>query len=425
MPPDEIDEARFHWVTVDAASILGDARPRTVEELLRKKQPVWRQLYRDWLTEFRWNQVEEFEFLEAAGDPPTPADRETHARHLAALTPSFPQFHAAVGELKQALDSSTGPARRITRLAGRASAAVEEAAGSKVAKEVASGTRSVRRVAGAAAKQGTRATAPKPVLIAPPAPKRPQTAPPPKRAPATPLGPELPAHTESPSLNEFAVSTAWAIYEFLGSEHLTTYVSWGWQLVGQLEWFGGEIGAHLARVGALMEEVTGWRQNAQAGAEGLQAALATGTPAALPEAIRVARESAHGLARCVDLLGYTANGEAPHQTVGRAVDDLAQQEAFYLSAMVSDPLGELLRGLDALYFYASGALDTAAAVFRLEDPNYHADNLTDWGQPQVDTLRTEATEVMAYLESLPWAEEPWDPEEALAVRYFGRSLSDL
>jgi hypothetical protein len=407
MPPDEIDEARFHWVTVDAASILGEARPKTVEELLKKKQHVWRQLYRDWLTEFHWNQVEAFEFLEPAGDPPAPAERNACAPYLAALAPTFPRFYSAAGELKEALDSRTGAARRLGRLAGKAGTAVQRAASSTVAREVAgaTGTRSVRRATDAVAQQVTRATAP-------------------KRAQA-PLVPAPPPRPEPPNLNEFAVSTAWAVYEFLGSEHLSTYVSWGWQLVGQLEWFGGEVGAHLARISALMEEVAGWRQNAQAGAEGLQAALATGPPPALPEAIKAARESAYGLAYYLDLLGYIANGEAPHQTVGRVVDDLAQQQAFYLVAMVADRLGELLRGFDALYFHACGALDTAAAVFRLEDPHYHADNLTDWGRPQAVTLRAEVTEVMRYLESLPWAEEPYEPEEALAVRYFGRSLADL
>ena len=52
----------FPWLTGDPAEILGDARPRTTSELL-KKRPVWHALFKDWLRRHNESYVASFESL--------------------------------------------------------------------------------------------------------------------------------------------------------------------------------------------------------------------------------------------------------------------------------------------------------------------------------------------------------------------------
>lgn len=143
----------FAWVTVDDASgILGSARPKDVAGLL-KKSSLWHQLYSGWLATYHPNLSAGWDYLSRVGGRPKLQGRKEYDAWVAALDHDFDAFYAAVGRVKEALDSRTGTSRRLAHLTGRVAGAARDAAQSSYVTAAASavGAQGLRKAAAGAA----------------------------------------------------------------------------------------------------------------------------------------------------------------------------------------------------------------------------------------------------------------------------------
>jgi len=374
------DDDEFSWVTVEADAILGVARPKNAEGLLKKTTGVWHQLYRDWLAEYHPRQSAAFEFVASAGGRPRLQGRQRYDRHLAALDETYDEFYAAVGELKQALDERTGTARRLAHFAGTAAATAQEVARSKA-------VTSMAKAVGAEPLQNLAAGAAGRVRTA-----------------VGPSGPQSVEATVSPEEYEAAVFAAaqW----FAVSPDLDTYLEWLAVLADRLSAFGGRLDEHGGWLATTAQDVVGWRQE-------LSNRL-VGEPA-----LAAVREAVYWLAYHVDLLAYPSGGETPQRAVWSLVNDLHERSAFVLYQYVRPTLEELLGQLDSAYYYGGLALDHAARAISQVVPGYPGDAFEPWARHQLTMYRTELAG-----QPLPPAtdsdDEPTDADEAASLEFFGQ-----
>lgn len=390
------DEDEFEWVTFEADSILGDARPKKVEELLKKKDPTWQYLYRNWLMYYHADQVDAFNYVLSSGGRPRLQGRQAYDRSVEQLQGDFSEFYETIGRLKQALDPRTGAARRLGRAASKAAGAVEEAAHSRIAREIVGSTgaqvvgKAAQRVGAAAGPSGPQSGPPVPESLRPAA-----------------------------DLSAFGGRTAQLIRAFLEHGDLATYVAALTQLAETLSRYGGQLGEPAAGLYTLAGQLGEWHQAAEAHVAALE--QDPGSEAA----IQAARGSAYGLAYYLDFLGY--QGEAPHQVLRWIVEALVEGQAALLLARLGPDLSALCDSLDYLYYYGGQVLDAAVRVFQLHDPRYRADELADWGQAQVVGYREEVAAIRALLAAHHSDEEPspTDQDHALATSLFGLQIDQL
>jgi hypothetical protein len=91
--------SEFPWLRSDAAPILGDSRPRSINELLRKNK-LWIDLYRDWLREYNSSYLDGLDFLTSS--------KGQVIEYTKRFGQSYSTFYKAAGELKDA--ARKGPA---------------------------------------------------------------------------------------------------------------------------------------------------------------------------------------------------------------------------------------------------------------------------------------------------------------------------
>ncbi len=378
------DDDEFSWVTVEADSILGVARPKTAEALLKKTTGVWHQLYRDWLAAYHPRQSAAFEFVAEAGGRPRLQGRQRYDRHLAALSETYDEFYEAVGELKQALDDRTGTARRLAHFAGNAAAAAQDVARSKTVTSMAKavGAEPLQKAAAGAAGR--------------------------VRTAAGPSGPQSVEVAETAEKYEAAVFAAanW----FAVTPDLDTYLEWLAVLTDRLSAFGGRLGEHGGWLATTAQDVVGWRLE-------LSNRL-VGEPV-----LASVREAVYWLAYHVDLLAYPSGGETPQRAVWSLVNDLHERSAIVLYQYVRPMLEELLGQLDSAYYYGGLALDHAARAIAQRVPGYPGDAFEPWAQHQLTMYRTELAG-----QSLPGdtvEENETDADEAAALEFFGQSIDQF
>jgi hypothetical protein len=87
------------WVTVDAAPILGDSRPRSLREVF-SKGGIWLELYRAWLQERNPSMMDGYTYLTTG--------RTAGHTNRGALEAAYPSFYQAAGQLKEALRKRPG-----------------------------------------------------------------------------------------------------------------------------------------------------------------------------------------------------------------------------------------------------------------------------------------------------------------------------
>ena len=298
------DENDFDWVTVDATSILGTARPKDVEGLLKKPE-VWHRLYQDWLDRHHSDHVAGFQFIEQTGGRPRLQGRQLYDQWMAALNATFDTFYGDVGDLKQLLDSRTGAGRRLAHLAGRTAGAVKEAAQSSAATKVASavGAQPLQKLAARAAGAAQSAVGPS--------------------------GPQ--------SVAEVAVDPAQLLVD---SADLDVYLQWAEQLSRDFGWYGGRFGEVAIRLVAHGETVSAWRVE-------LGRLVNEGQP---PQSVR---KAATDLAFHICMAGPEMT---PHRVVAEAVNLLHERSALALYQLAHPWFAALMQSLDTMYYYGEQAL---------------------------------------------------------------------
>jgi hypothetical protein len=390
-------ENEFEWVKVQADAILGDARPKDVGGLLKRKG-VWHQLYREWLTAFHPDGIERFEFLVNAGGRPRLQGRQRYDQNLAALDKHFGEFYTEVGELKQALDDRTGSARRLARLTGKAASAAQDVARSGVVTSMAKsvGAEPLQKLAAnAAGRVGT--------AVAPSGPQSIDAGPEPEVA-------AVAVEPEPVAASEYENAALAAAHWFAATPDLDTYLEWLAALTEDFSWFGGRLGEHAGWLATTAQDIASWRQE-----------LSTRLTAEAD--LASVREAVYWTAYHVDLLAYPSGGELPHQAAAALVDELTERSAFAVYHQVRPRLEELLEHVGSAYYYGGLALDHAASVIAAVVPGYPGDAFEPWAQHQLSTYRGELSG-----HPLPSATDdatPTEADEAAAMEFFGRPLDQL
>jgi hypothetical protein len=91
--------AEFPWLRRDPAQILGDARPRSIGELLGKRR-LWLELYRDWLGGYNPAYLDGLAYLSGG--------QAREVEYAGRLGDAYPAFYRAAGQLKDWLKSHRG-----------------------------------------------------------------------------------------------------------------------------------------------------------------------------------------------------------------------------------------------------------------------------------------------------------------------------
>src|SRR3954469_22979082 len=94
-PVNEFLSGEFPWLKTDPDPIMGDSRPRTVGEMLKKDSSIWRTLYQEFVSARYPSYVNGLEQLQDADKKLT----EYRAKFRAA----YPKFYAEAGDLKEAV----------------------------------------------------------------------------------------------------------------------------------------------------------------------------------------------------------------------------------------------------------------------------------------------------------------------------------
>jgi vacuolar-type H+-ATPase subunit E/Vma4 len=439
---------KWAWLgDLDVEPIFGDARPRSIEKLLEKKNPVWTALYLAWLREFNKDSVAAFEHVRRVGRKPRAQDRIPYERNLKILRPDFEDFVTIVGELKEFQDDRRGLARRLGRVADKASAKAKDAARSGAAAQVAgrlagpSAARFVQKAVDkatheeaqreAALQQAAQQQAAEQQAAQQRAEREAEQQRAAQQQAEQQAAQQRAAQRQAAqqqAVTKFAQQVAHGALTLARSEDLDTYLAMINDVYQVLERFaGGELEVHLAQLTALYQGVLSWRESTARSGEVLRGWAPTAPADTVIQWIRQARESAYYLAWHVDLIEYVKQAEAPHQTVTRIIEQLRGAGANVLYETARPALDEIMRGLDNLYYYAGRALETAAWVIKMHDPAYPADDFQDWGTHQVTGFRNDVAQARQALTEPAGAHTgtPAEGEDELARRYFGKPVSEL
>jgi hypothetical protein len=402
-------EDKYAWIgDVDVERILGDARPRTVEKLLEKKNPVWAALYLAWLRRFDTNNVGAFDEVCKAGGRPRLQGRAAYDRSIAALGKNFDKFVDVVGDIKQALDSRTGLARRLGRAADKAASGVKQATQSDTATQAA-GPSAARRVDPAAGRSTQRPT------------QQPQ------RSPAQ-AAPPLPPRPDA-RLGAYANQTAAAALPLAAYANLAYYVQvldWVRQ-----RWYplGGSLGQHTAYVYTLHDEIVRYRAAVEQAAIAVQQRSPGANDRQVVELVYELRRCVHALASYVDLVYYTLGLPAPHVAIAEVYDELVRQQAHVLCEAIRPRLYDIANGLLTMYGYGAGVVAAGTQLIGTVDPAYGQDKLQPW-QEHLTAYYSEAEALkdklaVAVDDEAEAGEEQQKREDELSKTFFGVPVKEL
>ena len=430
--------AQFPWAPSDPQSLLGDARPKDIDELLEPGTSAkWADAFRSWLGTTTPADQAWFDWVRSEG--------ATTQQWEQALDPTVEAFASDIGRLKDRLRETHGnKAERILRQVGEVADDVAQAVGlsgpqssgagggggagaggwQQAAPQGMQGTRAARAQQRAAQQgQGGGGSAGRPGQPGgqqggqqggQPGGGRPGPGqqPPPQRPQRNPLEGALRGqmdlgHNLWPEAPNYATKVRW--------------------LGGLLQQWGGHFAETGGLVSAYAEAVEQYCQ-AYRGVGDYCRELRQTPGADYAAGIVEYRNAVYGVAWTIDLAFQASYGDWPHRRLGYMITQVEESGNERVQGAARGPLRTALYYICEMYAVGAQALNTAQMVVNQVPPGYQGgDSAEPWGTHEIVGAHAEAADTMERAH-WPAGDERGEPDataDEIAESIFGMDISML